>query len=155
MHVLPSVYLFGNIKGLMYQLKSISHSMLDRITETWDFVRQPLDIIVIGSTIGHNVSPFNSVYGSTKFAAHGLTEALRRQLGPKGIRVTLIQPGLVRSNFQQSAKYNLEWFEKYAKEVGPILDADDIAKVIEFFLQLPGNINFDSISIRPTRQDYP
>lgn len=144
-----------NIKGLLNQLKSIGNSMVKQASAERDFVNQPLDIVVIGSTIGRNVSPFNSVYGATKFAAHGLTEALRRQLAPHGIRVTLIEPGLVGTNFQQTAGYNMQWFEEYTKEVGPILTADDVAQVIQFTLQLPGNVHLDNISIRPTRQTYP
>jgi NADP-dependent 3-hydroxy acid dehydrogenase YdfG len=144
-----------NVKGLLYQLRSIGKALLDQATPDRDWVNNPLDLVVIGSTIGRNVSPFNSVYGATKFATHGLTEALRRQLGPQGIRVTLIEPGLIGTNFQSAAGYDLEWFENYSKEVGPILQADDIAKVIAFLVALPGNVNLDNISIRPTRQAYP
>ena len=144
-----------NIKGLMYQLRSIAKVMIKGSASTNEFVFHPKDIVVIGSSIGRNVSPFNPVYGATKFAAHGLTEALRRELGPQGIRVTLIEPGVVTSNFQQAAGYNLKWFEQYSEEVGPVLVGDDIAKVIGFLVDLPGNVNLDNISIRPTRQPYP
>lgn len=144
-----------NIVGLMYQLRHISKAMLELIAEGRDFLTNPVDIVVIGSSIGRNVSPFNSVYGATKFSVHGLTEALRRELGPKGIRVTLIEPGLVQTNFQKSAGYDEDWFGKYVQEVGPVLTADDIAKVICFLLELPGNVHLDNVSIRPTRQSYP
>jgi NADP-dependent 3-hydroxy acid dehydrogenase YdfG len=144
-----------NVKGIMYQLKSISGEMIKRIEAGHDFIKQPLDIVVIGSGIGRNVSPFNSVYGATKFATHGVTEALRRQLGPKGIRVSLIEPGIVSTNFQENAGYSEEWFKEYSKEVGPVLVADDVAAVIDFLVDLPGNVHLDNISIRPTRQSYP
>ena len=144
-----------NIKGLLCQLRGIGKAMLEQVSADRDLVQEPLDIVVIGSSIGRNVSPFNSVYGATKFAAHGLTEALRRQLGPKGIRVTLIEPGIVDTNFQQSAGYSREWFDGYKKEIGPVLEAADIASVIDFLLDLPGNVNLDNVSIRPTRQAYP
>lgn len=144
-----------NVKGLMYQLNRIGKVMLSLAEAGRDYVKHPMDIVVIGSSIGRNVSPFNSVYGATKFAAHGLTEALRRELGPHGIRVTLIEPGIVSTNFQEAAGYSLEWFENYSKEIGPVLVGDDIAAVIDFMLQLPGNVHLDNISIRPTRQTYP
>jgi NADP-dependent 3-hydroxy acid dehydrogenase YdfG len=144
-----------NIMGLMYQLKSVGESMITMAASANTFVTHPMDIVVIGSNIGRNVSPFNSVYGATKFAAYGLTEALRRELGPKGIRVSLIEPGLVQTNFQASSGYDMEWFSRYAEEIGPVLTADDVASVITFLLQMPGNVNLDNISIRPTRQTYP
>jgi NADP-dependent 3-hydroxy acid dehydrogenase YdfG len=144
-----------NILGMMHQLREIGKVMLERVGTGWDFVRLPLDIVVIGSTVGRNISPVNSVYGATKFATHGLTEALRRELAPKGIRVTLIEPGLVSTNFQRTAGYDPEWFEQYVREVGPVLTADDIAGVIDYIVDLPGNVHLDNISIRPTRQAYP
>jgi NADP-dependent 3-hydroxy acid dehydrogenase YdfG len=144
-----------NIKGLLHQLRSIGTAMVEKAGAAFDFVNHPMDIVIIGSNIGRNVSPFNSVYGATKFAAHGLTEALRRQLAPKGIRVTLIEPGLVSTNFQAAAGYDLQWFGNYEKEVGPVLQADDVARVITFLLSLPGHVHLDNISVRPTRQAYP
>lgn len=142
-----------NVKALMTQLKRISAVMLENVKQ--DYVGNPCDIVVLGSSIGRNVSPFNSVYGATKFATHGLTEALRREIGPKGIRVTLIEPGIVGTNFQESAGYDKEWFESYSKEIGPILTGSDLAEVIQFCIHMPGNVHLDNISIRPTRQAYP
>ncbi|MGN7811045.1 MULTISPECIES: SDR family oxidoreductase [Flavobacterium] len=143
-----------NVLGLQHQLKAISQVMIAEREKGSD-TETPSDIVVIGSTIGRNVSPFNSVYGATKFATHGLTEALRRELGPKGIRVTLIEPGLVSTNFQESAGYDMDWFENYCNEIGPVLVGDDVAKVVQFLVQMPGNVHLDNISIRPTRQSYP
>lgn len=144
-----------NVMGTMHQLKAISKAMVASREEQSDIVEIPFDIVVIGSSIGRNVSPFNSVYGATKFATHGLSEALRRELGPKGIRVSLIEPGLVETNFQQNAGYDMQWFTEYAKEVGPVLAADDVARTIKFLINMPGNVHLDNISIRPTRQAYP
>lgn len=143
-----------NVLGLQHQLKAISQVMIAE-REKGSYTENPSDIVVIGSTIGRNVSPFNSVYGATKFAVHGLTEALRRELGPKGIRVTLIEPGLVSTNFQESAGYDMDWFANYCNEIGPVLVGDDVAKVVQFLVQMPGNVHLDNISIRPTRQSYP
>lgn len=144
-----------NVKGLWQQLKSISKVMLENNAGQNNFVDFPSDIIVIGSSVGRNVSPFNSVYGATKFAAHGVTEALRRELGPKGIRVSLIEPGLVQTGFQDTAGYDKDWFEQYKKEVGPVLSADDVARIVDFIVEMPGNVHMDNISVRPTRQAYP
>lgn len=144
-----------NMIGMMSQLKAISESMKESRLQHPDMVANPYDIVVIGSSIGRNVSPFNSVYGATKFATHGLSEALRRELGPKGIRVSLIEPGLVATNFQNSAGYDMQWFANYAEEVGPVLQAEDVARTIQYLVGMPGNVHLDNISIRPTRQAYP
>lgn len=113
------------------------------------------DLVVLGSNVGRNVSPFNTVYGASKFAVHGASEGLRRELGPRGVRVTLVEPGVVRSNFQETAGYDPSWFDSYSHDIGPVLDPSDVADLVEFVVTRPPHIHLDSISIRPTRQDYP
>ena len=90
------------------------------------------DIVVIGSNVGRHISPFSSMYGATKFAVNSLAEAQRRELGPKGIRVTLIEPGFVRSEFQEVAGYDPDWFDGIVDRVGPVLSAEDVAEAIYF-----------------------
>lgn len=54
-----------------------------------------------------------AAYGATKFAVHALTEALRREVGPHGVRVSLVEPGCVRSGFQAVAGYSDEMVESF------------------------------------------
>jgi NAD(P)-dependent dehydrogenase (short-subunit alcohol dehydrogenase family) len=51
------------------------------------------------SVLGHVAPPFVGVYAASKFAVEGITEALRAELRPFSIHVSLIEPGFVRSNF--------------------------------------------------------
>lgn len=113
------------------------------------------DIVVIGSTVGRNVSPFSSMYGSTKFGVHGLVEGARRELGPKGIRVTLIEPGFVESEFQGVAGYDPAWFKGVVEKIGPVLKPEDVARAIMCVVTQPPWVHFNDIALRPTRQDYP
>ncbi|MDI1289326.1 MAG: SDR family oxidoreductase [bacterium] len=115
----------------------------------------PRDIIVIGSVVGRHVSPFSSMYGATKFAVHGLVEGTRRELGPKGIRVTLIEPGFVESEFQGVAGYDPKWVTEVFDRIGPVLQPDDVARMITFVASQPANVHVSDILLRPTRQDYP
>jgi NADP-dependent 3-hydroxy acid dehydrogenase YdfG len=113
------------------------------------------DIVVLGSTVGRNVSPFSSMYGSTKFAVHGMAEGARRELGPKGIRVSLIEPGFVVSEFQGVAGYKQEWFEEVKARIGPVLTPEDVARAVGFVVSQPPGVHIADVLIRPTRQDYP
>lgn len=113
------------------------------------------DIVVMGSVVGRNVSPFNSVYGATKFAAHALAEGLRRELAAEGIRVTLIEPGTVKSEFQATAGYDPTWFAGYEKEIGPLLVPEDIARTAAFVVSQPPHVHLSDIMIRASRQSYP
>lgn len=116
---------------------------------------RPRDIVVLGSTVGRHVSPFSSMYGSTKFAVHGLTEGARRELGPKGVRVSLIEPGFVVSEFQGVAGYDQKWMEGVFERIGPPLTPEDVARTIAFIASQPAGVHVCDVLIRPTRQDYP
>ena len=118
-------------------------------------MEKPRDIVVIGSNVGRNLSPFSSMYGSTKFAVHSLAEGARRELGPKGIRVTLIEPGFVKSEFQDVAGYDPAWVDGIFEKIGPVLSPQDVAKTIAFVVGQPGHVHLNEIMMRPTRQEYP
>jgi NADP-dependent 3-hydroxy acid dehydrogenase YdfG len=119
------------------------------------FEAGPRDIVVIGSNVGRHISPFSSMYGSTKFAVNSLAEAARRELGPKGIRVSLIEPGFVESEFQGVAGYATAWFDDVKQRIGPTLQPPDVARTIAFVVSQPAAVHVCDILIRPTRQDYP
>lgn len=56
-------------------------------------------IINISSMAGRLVFPFYSVYHGTKWAIEGFTESLRYEVEPFGIRVKLIEPGTIKTDF--------------------------------------------------------
>lgn len=61
-------------------------------------------IVNISSVLGRFAIPFSGPYTSSKFALEGLTETLRYELAPWNIRVILIEPGFIATNFQQNAQ---------------------------------------------------
>ena len=119
------------------------------------WVDSPRDIVVLGSNVGRHISPFSSMYGATKFAVNSLAEALRRELAPKGVRVTLIEPGLVRSEFQGVAGYDPKSFGEFMERVGPVLEPEDVARTVAFIASQPAHVHINDVVIRPTRQEYP
>jgi len=58
----------------------------------------------VGSIVGVVATPFAAAYCSSKAALHSLTDTLRMELAPFGIRVACIQPGGVRSSFGRHAE---------------------------------------------------
>jgi NADP-dependent 3-hydroxy acid dehydrogenase YdfG len=144
-----------NILGAAHLIRAAGLRMLADMEEHKDSLRVARDIVILGSTVGRHISPFSSMYGSTKFAVNSLAEATRRELGPKGIRVTLIEPGFVESEFQGVAGYKQEWFEEVKGRIGPVLTPDDIARTIAFVVSQPAAVHISDVLIRPTRQEYP
>jgi len=60
-------------------------------------------VVNIGSVSGLLVTPFSGAYCATKAAVHALSDALRMELAPFGIRVMTVQPGAIRSQFGATA----------------------------------------------------
>lgn len=60
-------------------------------------------LVNIASTAGRIGAPYYSYYTATKFAVVGLTESWRRELGPRGLRVTLVLPAAVETPFLDKA----------------------------------------------------
>jgi NAD(P)-dependent dehydrogenase (short-subunit alcohol dehydrogenase family) len=61
-------------------------------------------IVNISSVVGRMGLPASPAYISTKFALEGLSECLRYELGQFGIKTTLIEPGVIKTNFFNSMK---------------------------------------------------
>jgi NADP-dependent 3-hydroxy acid dehydrogenase YdfG len=120
-----------------------------------DWLVRPRDIIVLGSTVGRHLSPFSSMYGSTKAAVHMLAESLRRMCGPRGVRVSLLEPGIVRSEFQEVAGYDPESFGRFMESIAPVLTPEDIARTVLFIASQSAGVHINDVMIRPTRQEYP
>ena len=65
-------------------------------------------IINVSSVGGRMTLPYFGVYNSTKYAVESLSDALRYELRPFGIDVALIEPGIIRTNFEATAVTNLK-----------------------------------------------
>ena len=81
-----------NVKGLLYVSKAITPQMTER---------QSGHIINIGSSAGKEVYPKGNVYCGSKHAVLAITEGMRIDLNPYGIKVGAINPGLVETEFSQ------------------------------------------------------
>ena len=67
-------------------------------------------IINVSSVGGRITLPYFGVYNSTKYAVESLSDALRYELRPFGIDVALIEPGVIRTNFEATAVAGLDRF---------------------------------------------
>lgn len=142
-----------NVTGTLALLQKASQKMLAE--QQPDYPKRAADIVIIGSVVGRHISPFSAVYGATKFAVHALAEGLRREVGPKGIRVSLVEPGIVVSGFQDAAGYSGEMVHNFEDKFGPLLHGEDIASAIHYIVTQPPHVHVSNIMVRPTRQDYP
>ena len=79
-----------NVLGTMYAIKAVLPGMV---------ARRRGHVVTIGSIAGRIGSPFEAVYSATKFAGVGLTEAFAVEVAPYGVAVSLVNPGVVATEF--------------------------------------------------------
>ncbi len=142
-----------NVTGTLSLLKKAAHKLV--ALQDGVYPDKAADIVILGSTAGRNISPFSTAYGSTKFAVQALAEGLRREIGPKGVRVTLVEPGIVISKFQETAGYTQDLVKNFHLKFGPLIYGYDVANAIHFVVTRSPHVHIGDFVIRATRQDYP
>jgi dehydrogenase/reductase SDR family protein 7B len=60
-------------------------------------------LVVVSSVVGHVGTPLRSAYSASKHALHGFFDALRAEEGARGVRVTLVCPGFVKTELAERA----------------------------------------------------
>jgi NAD(P)-dependent dehydrogenase (short-subunit alcohol dehydrogenase family) len=116
-----------NVFGLM----NVTRAFLPRMRE-----RRAGRIINVSSVGGRITLPYFGVYSSTKYAVESLSDALRYELRPFGIDVTLIEPGVIRTNFEATAVAGLAGFAQ-TPYGGPIAKYDRMSKAADRFASNP------------------
>ena len=72
----------------------------------WSGCRIRGRIVNVSSVNGQVVTPFNGAYCASKFALEAISDALRRELQPTGVRVVLVEPGSIRTAIRDTAMAN-------------------------------------------------
>ncbi|PYM80961.1 MAG: oxidoreductase [Candidatus Rokuibacteriota bacterium] len=103
------------------------------------------------STAGHKTVPSQSVYSGTKFAVRAISEGLRQEAGDK-LRVTIISPGFVRTNFTEGVTNPELRAQLAASRDKFAMPPDAIARAIAFAIEQPADVDVNEIVIRPTAQ---
>jgi NADP-dependent 3-hydroxy acid dehydrogenase YdfG len=93
------------------------------------------DLILTGSMSAHSLGGSSSIYAGMKKGIQGFAEALHKELGKKGIKVGLVEPGLTGADFQ----YPDIPADKQREMINAdkMLRAEDIAVAVHFMLTQP------------------
>ncbi len=98
-------------------------------------LRTGASIINIGSVVSRVTPPGSAVYTATKAAVEGITGALARELGPRGIRVNALNPGMVETEGAHAAGFIGSDFQAQIvaqTPLGRIGQPQDIAAIAVF-----------------------
>lgn len=131
-----------NVKGLLYMSKAIIPQMTKRASG---------HIINIGSSAGKEVYPKGNVYCGSKHAVLAITEGMRIDLNPYGIKVGAINPGLVETEFSK-VRFKGDKIADSVYKGFKALQAKDIADIIYFVISRPYHVNIADLLVFPTAQ---
>ncbi|MEZ4977603.1 MAG: SDR family NAD(P)-dependent oxidoreductase [Flavobacteriaceae bacterium] len=132
----------GNVKGLLYLSKALMPQMIER---------QSGHIINIGSSAGKEVYPKGNVYCASKHAVLAVTEGMRIDLNPYGIKVGAVNPGLVETEFSK-VRFKGDAIADGVYKGFKALQAEDIAEIIYFVISRPLHVNIADLLVFPTAQ---
>ena len=109
------------------------------IRATLPAVRESIGHFLLTSSVAGRIAIPGSLYSSTKWAVTGMGQSLRGELEGTGVRVTLIEPGMVDTPF----------FEN--RPQGALTD-EDIANAVMFAVSQPPHVDVSEVLVRPVQQ---
>jgi NADP-dependent 3-hydroxy acid dehydrogenase YdfG len=95
-------------------------------------------LVLTGSVAGRRALP-GSLYSATKWAVTAMGESARQELDGTGVRVAVIEPGMVDTPF-------------FDNRPSQALEADDIARIVLFTISQPAHVDVNEVLVRPTAQ---
>lgn len=132
-----------NIKGLLYMTRQVAPWMKEQGSG---------HIFNIGSTAAKTVYKNGNVYCATKFAVDALSQSMRIDLLPYGIKVTGVHPGMAETEF---SLVRFKGDEERARKVYQglqALRAEDIADVVLYCASLPAHVCINDLVLTCTNQ---
>ena len=114
---------------------------------------RPSDLVLISSVGAHIVFPEYAIYAATKAAVTQLSRNLRAELGPRGVRVHAIEPGMTESDLglDMASASGRDFLADFKRDNPPI-PASAIAETIAWSVALPPAVNAALLEVLPTIQ---
>jgi 3-hydroxy acid dehydrogenase / malonic semialdehyde reductase len=132
-----------NVKGLLYVTRAVVPGML---------ARGRGHIINLGSTAGHMAYPKGAVYCATKAAERSITQGLREDVLGTPLRVTSVDPGMVKTEFSNVRFHGDDARAAKVYEGVTPLAPSDVADAIVWAASRPAHVNIAEILLTPVDQ---
>jgi NADP-dependent 3-hydroxy acid dehydrogenase YdfG len=140
-----------NVTALLY----ITHAALPHlVSAAASGPRQVADIVNVSSIAGRKPNAGSAVYNLTKAGVCALTEAMRQELAPERVRVSVVEPGATRTELLEHNRDAIK--PMMAERLGGFrnLDATDIASAIEYVVCQPAHAAVNEVTFRPSAQVF-
>lgn len=105
-------------------------------------------VVLVSSLSGRESYVGEPVYIASKWAVVGFGNSLRKEAGPFGVKVTLVEPGLVDTPMARANPFAKPLFDAFNA-----LRPEDIAEAIAYVLSQPPNVLVRELAIQPLGQD--
>jgi len=129
-----------NLKGVLYGIAAALP-----VFRKQDFGH----FVNIASTAAYLILPSMSVYAGTKVAVRAISEGLRQEAGDK-LRVTIISPGITRTNFAETMTNPVVKAQLEEIRDKTAMQPEAIARAIAFAIEQPADVDVSEIVVRPT-----
>lgn len=109
-------------------------------------------IINVGSLSCRTTSPIYNAYATSKFGLNAMTDGLRQEVGPHGIRVCMLAPGRVKTEVAEGINDEVmrEAIREYVNDDDALLP-EDIAALITFIVAMPSRVDVSELWVRSTK----
>jgi len=140
-----------NLRALLYTSKAAVPHLLKAVETS---PRNVADLVNVSSIAGRRARSGAGVYNATKFGVVAFTEAMRQELTLKHVRVSVIEPAVVRTELD--SHMNKETRDKTMKPFEGItwLEPEDIADIILFTVTRHWRSAINEVLVRPTEQVF-
>jgi len=129
-----------NVQGTI----RLTHALIDGM-----LTRGSGHVVNMGSIVGIQPTATMTAYVSSKYAVHGFSETLRLDYAGRGIRVTEIMPGLVRTGFARQRLGDAQAAEHYYDSAEQCLQPEDVAQTVLYALQQPEHVEIAQLVVLP------
>jgi NADP-dependent 3-hydroxy acid dehydrogenase YdfG len=140
-----------NVKGLLYcTYAALPHLLAAAEKEP----RRLADLVNISSVAGRKANAGSGIYNLTKFGVGAFSESLRMELAKRHVRVSLIEPGFVKTELSNHIREELREAVRQRYVEVEMLEAEDIADAIVYVVTRPRRMAVNEVLIRPTEQEF-
>jgi clavulanate-9-aldehyde reductase len=134
-----------NLLGLMY----MTHAALPHLLERRG------SIVQLSSSSGRIARPGSAVYSASKFAVNAFSESLRQEVTARGVRVIVVEPGVVETELRDhitdlAAKERIMAAAASVRQLQP----EDIAAAVTYAVSQPEHVAVNELFIRPVDQTW-
>jgi NADP-dependent 3-hydroxy acid dehydrogenase YdfG len=127
-----------NLAGVAFSVRACMPDMVERGEG---------DVILLSSIAGRRPSPAQPIYSATKWGVVGMGNALRTEAATHGVRVTIMEPGMVDTQLARQSERGKELLQT----VTPLAPAD-VARAIHFALTQPREVCVSELVLMSTNQ---